>query len=108
MRHPTKKLKEHDNNGLPVPRLEIRYKDTADPEKLRAEYGLVYRHLCDHLVFATLGLTKIHGALHYYRDRLDLPFRDGAHIRHEMKTLNLRAFVVYGQHHRELFEGDHG
>lgn len=102
--------------GLPVPRLEIRYRDMEDSGYVvEALYCLVYRHLthdtgglrCDGakdcLVFVPMGHTKITGGATGVRPEPESgiwdgkmygPFRDGAHIRHDMKHLMLPGFIV--------------
>ena len=86
---------------LPVPRLEIVYVQD-DPESWaswRTLYRLVYRHLLGHCVAIPLGETAIRGggdAPPIRSGKIDLPFRDGAHIRTEARTLRLPAFAVCG------------
>lgn len=96
---------------LPVPRLEIRIEpkisgDFDDTETWRAgvflTYALVYRHLLGHLVIVPLGKTDRSGGSgrkpNVTVETLwhELPFRDGAHIRNEMKQLGLPGFLVCG------------
>lgn len=91
--------RQEDTHDLPVPRLEM----TCEPvyEGLWSvqtwTYCLVYRHFLGHLVWVPLGETKRTGGSMDVPPMLDdLPFRDGAHIRHDSVTLNLPAFVVIG------------
>ena len=96
-----RKLRQEANQGLPVPRLEIRYRPYNDHEMV-ADYGLVYEHLLGETYFVTLGSTKIGGGRVMEEGHLDLPFRDGAHIVHDMWHLKLRGFVVNGRHIKEV------
>lgn len=94
---------------LPVPRLEIRYESITDDSgyTARARYALVYRHLTarddeDRIVFVPLGQTKISGAYApeprerggIWQGRSYGPFRDGDHIRHDMRQLKLPGFII--------------
>jgi len=81
--------------GLPVPRLEIRWR-RGDWSWL-ATYALVYRHLLGYVVVQPLGITKSNGGPPgppIYSGKVDTPYRDGAHIRHEMQTLNLPGYAI--------------
>lgn len=87
---------------LPVPRLEMVY-EQIDPGswwEVRTLYRLVYRHLLGHCVAVPLGETTIRGGSGegppIRNGKIDLPFRDGAHIRCEARTLRLPAFAVCG------------
>lgn len=95
------------NPDLPVPRLEIRFEPVltgcADPWQAGQimTYSLVYRHLLGHLVFVPIGYTKRSGGRGLKPDfssaesaLREMPFRDGAHIRNEMKQLNLPGFLI--------------
>lgn len=92
-----RKLTDEENLGLPVPRLELRYRVISEYTHF-VDYGLVYRHLLDTIEFVPIGCTKINGKVR----QLDTPFRDGAHMFFEMFELNLRGFVVNGSEYREL------
>ncbi len=98
-----KHLSEEENMDLPVPRLEIRYR-ALDKYNVAADYALVYKHLLGHIEFCPLGSTRC--SSHSYIKNLDLPFRDGAHIRHEMATLKLPGYVVGGSNFREIEIGE--
>jgi hypothetical protein len=93
-------LSDEDNLDLPVPRLEIRY-SRADDYNSEALYSLVYRHLLGQIELIPIGLTRVGDSGKYARD-LDEPFRDGAHIKNEMKQLGLRGFVVGNGKYKEI------
>ena len=97
-------LSDEENIGLPIPRLEIRW-ERLDEFNVRACYSLVYRHLLGRIIAHSLSSTHVGGD---WSDNeplsLRLPFRDGAHIMHDMQTLNLPAFVVAGGKSRELHD----
>lgn len=92
---------------LSVPRLEVRWTSIDDDHyHLLATYSLVRRHLLGHLVFVPLGATRVGGSMDHQpiqaNGQLQLPFREGAHIHHDMKALNLPGYVVYyDPHHRQ-------
>lgn len=92
-------VKLDNDGGLPVPRLELRIEQTdsdRDGYTWQWRYMLVHRHFRGDLVGVTLSITQTTGGGVPMRgDKLDLPFRDGAHIRHDAATLNLPAFVTY-------------
>jgi len=93
-------------DALPVPRLEIRYRRVSGTwrnpdawETKEACYNLVYRHLVDGIVTVPLGLTRVDGgtgAPPVVNGEVVLPYRDGAHIYHEMMTLGLPGFAICG------------
>lgn len=98
------KMSKKENLNLPLPRLEIRKTLAKKPDHMfnvKAEYGLVYEHLLGDIIFVPFGTTKI-GAPDRY-DFMDLPFRNGAHILHDMFMLKLRGFVVYQDKYEEIF-----
>ena len=92
-------LNEKENNNIPVPRLEIRYFDyKSNGYNLIAIYSLIYKHLLGDIINIPFGHTKIdsgRGTPVYEDGTLDMPFRDGAHIKNEMLQLNLPAYVIY-------------
>lgn len=103
-------LTKEQNLNLPVPRLEIRQSLLDNPVgdfgyNVKAEYGMVYEHLTGETIFVPLGSTNIGANLSRY-DFMGLPFRDGAHIIHDMFMLKLRGFVVYQDKFKELFISD--
>jgi hypothetical protein len=83
--------------GLPVPRLEIRWSRIGGGEwNWLATYGLVYRHLLGHVVVVPLGMTRVGGAGEPLTDgQVDVPFREGAHALHDSLELGLPAFAVF-------------
>jgi hypothetical protein len=92
--------------NLPVPRLEIRWARAAG-ERLVADYSLVYRHLCDQIIVVPLGRTVCHGRPDDLPERgghIELPFRDGAHIHHDMLQLGLPGFAIWEDKVRQLKE----
>lgn len=103
-----RKLSSDENLGLPVPRLEIRYRKLAEYESASAaDYGLVYSHFWkNEIFFVPISSTRCGGGRTEHEDYLDLPFRDGAHIKNEMKQLNLRGFVTNGTRSREIELGE--
>jgi hypothetical protein len=95
-RHRT--LKENPE-GLPVPRLEIRWHKLSDDGYLaRWDYALIYKHFLGHILFIPLGQTSIQGGRGeppiYNGDEIQLPFRDGPHICHDAMHLNIPAFAI--------------
>lgn len=90
---------------LPVPRLEMLFFPHPDGwDECEMVYRLVYRHLLGHCVAVPFGSTTRKGGR--AREpwdirnpgKLDLPYRDGVHIRHDAFTLKLPAFAVFGEH----------
>ena len=87
-----------DDSGLPVPRLELRWiGDPTEPEG-EWEYNLVVNRFTGTPCFYPLGNTDVSGGVdpYYPNGRLRLSFRDGAHIKHDMKQLHLPAFAIRG------------
>jgi len=84
-----------NNDELPTPRLEIRCDVLGDYHQSWT-YAMVYRHLLGHSVRVPLGHTEMNGS--FIRSNYDLmwymPFRDGAHIKNDMRQLNLPAYVI--------------
>jgi hypothetical protein len=86
-----------DDSALPVPRLEMRCRNLGDWWNWEWLYGIVYRHLTGTIVFVPLGHTKVGGDGRppiRGDGGIRLPFRDGAHIYHDMKHLALPGFVI--------------
>jgi len=96
-----KTISEEDNLGLPLPRLELRYRIPSDYTHY-VNYGLVYRHLLGEIQFIPIGCTKISGKVAH----LSTPYRDGGHMFSDMYELKLRGFVVDGTVSRELTFSD--
>jgi hypothetical protein len=86
-----------DDSALPVPRLEIRCRNLGDWYNWEWRYGIVYRHLTGTVVFVPLGHTKVRGDGRppiRGDGSIRLPFRDGAHVYHDMKQLGLPGFAI--------------
>ena len=90
-------ISEEDNLGLPIPRLEIRYR--LDEYNAYADYGLVIRHYSKHIDFIPLSSTRVSKE---YAGKLELPFRDGAHIIFDKENLKLPAYVTFEKNVREI------
>ena len=90
-------ISEEDNLDLPVPRLELRYR--VDKYNAYADYGLVQKHLLGHIDFIPISSTRV--SLNY-ASVLELPMRDGAHIRHDCVNLRLPAYVVYNKSYKRI------
>ena len=90
---------ETDLDPLPVPRLELRCEPVDDGTEW--VYSLVYKHFLGHIVFVTVGITRVSGARIVEpvdgRTKLQLPMRDGVHIYHDMKELRLPGFAICGE-----------
>lgn len=87
---------ENDNLNLPVPRLEMLWEhgEFRYGYQYRCKYRMVYRHFLGQCVAVPLGETLVGTKLqpdHY--GEINIPFRDGAHIKSEARSLNLPAYV---------------
>ena len=87
--------------SLPVPRLEVVYDNDGDEtwREYVVIYRLVYRHFLGHCVGVPLGKTTIRGGVGrapIFDGKVDLPFRDGQHIRSDARHLSLPAFAICG------------
>lgn len=85
---------DKENFGLPVPRLELRWRHTKGGHGIICDYFLVYRHFLNHIQAIPLGSTTRHGGIRNEKLPLDTPFREGTHIGSDMEELKLRGFVV--------------
>jgi hypothetical protein len=90
-------LPEHQT--LPVPRLEMVFEPEYggdDWYNTVIKYRLIYRHFLNHCVAVPLGHTKRGGGRKPTLDDvlMDLPFRDGAHIRHDARSFGFPAFAI--------------
>ena len=94
-----RELSKEENKDLPVPRLEIRYRN-LDKFNHVADYGLVYEHLMGEILFVPFGSTKCGNSKSL--DEQALPFRDGSHIKHDAYFLKLPAFLVSGDKVEEV------
>ncbi len=85
---------------LPVPRLEMLYESENDNWfDFKVKHRLVYRHFLGHCEAIPLGETKSGGSRGdppIYNDKIELPFRDGAHIAHNAAAMGFPAFAVLG------------
>jgi hypothetical protein len=94
----TQHSKSEEKEGLPVPRLEIRWiKLDKNGYNWRAAYNLVYKHLLGDVILVPMGSTTRNGGNGKgpIRDgKVETPFRDGVHIAHEMLTLKLPGFAI--------------
>jgi hypothetical protein len=86
-------------NQLCVPRLQIRC-DHAPGDYFNQTwvYELVYQHFTGEIEKKTFGETARNGGKGVQpvdeNGRLDLPIRDGAHIKHDAVHLNLPAYAI--------------
>lgn len=85
--------KSEEAEGLPVPRLEIRWRKLNDWERV-AEYSLVYRFFHGEVIRVPMSVTKQSGGPVVHGDMVSTPFRDGAHIQHDMRHLNLPGYAI--------------
>lgn len=90
---------------MPYPRLEMRMIRRSKDSWYSIEwiYGLVYKHYSDlynnMLRFMPFSLTTCSGGRDTFESRLrlgkiELPYRDGTHIRSEAMLFNLPAYIV--------------
>lgn len=90
---------------LPFPRLEMRLERTSKDNwySIQWLYGIVYKHITavngPILYFVPLSLTTSSGgsgSFDHWRqnEKLQLPYRDGVHIKLDSKVFNLPAFIV--------------
>ncbi len=84
--------------GLPIPRMEIRYVCTSERRyNYRWEYCMIYRHFAGHLVAIPLGVTQVGGSsdrLPIGADGIETPFRDGVHIVEDAKQIGIPACAI--------------
>lgn len=94
-----------EENGLPLPRLELHWSYDSDDREFdkRCLYVLVYRHFLascsgggSHIVANPMGLTRVGGASGFVRSggMIDTPFREGAHAKSDAEHLKLPLFVT--------------
>ena len=91
---------------LPIPRLEIVGEKLSDYNAIW-HYHLVVKHLCDGIMEIPIGQTRSNGSHETFprydqKGRINLPFRDGAHIHHDAVHLGLPAYVRVGDEVQEL------
>lgn len=92
-----------NENGLPVPRLELHWKKDGEYDS-RCWYLLVYKHLLHteekpDIVAVPLGLTRSGGGSRnqqgfMFGEYVDTPFRDGAHAAHDSTQLKIPLYVT--------------
>lgn len=108
---------------LPLPRLQLTWEkiESAEPgrHQMLCRYAILIpvdqydirhtdmpKHDVKPCAAAEFGTTKCTGAndsLHLNPDgSLSLPFRDGAHIKWDMKSLNMPGYVVFENQWREI------
>ena len=86
---------------LPVPRLELEWihlDNYEDGMKMHCNYYLIYRFTTGELVYAEMGGTFSDcKPENIVRDGevVNIPFRDGVHIKNDSIQINLPAFIVY-------------
>lgn len=90
---------------IPYPRLEMFLKRISENSWYEIEwvYGIVYKHFSDagynnKLLFIPFSQTNSRGGgkdftSHFHDGKLELPFRDGLHIKTEAQVLNLPAYI---------------
>jgi hypothetical protein len=96
-RHVEFEAGKEPNPELPVPRLEIRW--TEDQGETVAVYSMVYRHMCEQIVFVPLGRTTSSGALAEVvrgDGTIRTPFRDGSHFANEIRQLRMPGYIIAG------------
>lgn len=93
-------FKSDESHGLPVPRLEVRWKKCGDSWYERtAVYSLVRQWFVNEPPMAVpLSSTRCSGGNGRrplnFDGTVDLPYRDGAHIYWDMMNLRLPAFAI--------------
>ena len=97
--------------GLPLPRLQLTWEQTANPEKWLCKYEMlmplpkwdIRNERKWGFYAASLGGTEVgrQGPPDRW-GKLDTPFRDGAHVLWDAIHLGMPEFVVYGEKYRRL------
>lgn len=84
--------------NLPVPRLEIRWARELGGWGWFAHYSLVYRFFLGEYIRLPISITRQTGGgrdnAPIREGKVTIPFRDGAHIQHDMRQLNLPGFAI--------------
>jgi hypothetical protein len=96
----TKHFEIKEDESLPVPRLEMRWREIESHDGFNWEacYNLVYRHFLGHVIAVPMGHTRIGGERNPIQNgKVDLPFRDGAHIQNDMAQLKLPGFAIFNK-----------
>lgn len=87
--------KFEDDGELPVPRLELVYRPRSeDWSDYVVIYRIVAKHLLGYLVGTPLGRTVVQGGYGYAPSDHDLPFREGAHARHDSGHWGIPLYKV--------------
>lgn len=89
---------------LPLPRLELVWEPDGyvgqEWYERVAKYRLVYRAFWGDVLAIPLGETRVKGGYGteppIRAGKIEMPFRDGAHICHDMAALRLPGFLVCG------------
>lgn len=86
-------------NEVSIPRLQIQCINiSGDYTEQLWKYELVYRHFTDGIVKLSFGETKRESGMMTppidEDGKIDLPIRDGAHIKHDALSLNLPAYAI--------------
>lgn len=94
-------MTEAELNKLVVPRLQIKCINLSGDYRLTEwKYELVYKHFTDEIEYVHIGTTNREtekcGIPLNEDGTIDLPIRDGAHIKHDAIHLNLPAFAICG------------
>lgn len=98
-------LNDSFSKQMPYPRLEMRLQRVSTNNWYYIEwiYGLVYKHFgemdSNYLLFIPFSKTENRGGdgsfeSHFHKKQLELPFRDGVHIKAEANLLNLPAYIT--------------
>ncbi|KAF6630537.1 hypothetical protein H6F38_13985 [Paenibacillus sp. EKM208P] len=94
-------MTENDLDEFFLPRLQIKCVNISSDYRITEwKYELVYKHFDNDIAYVSLGSTKRETGrteIPLNEDgTLDLPFRDGVHIKHDAIQLNLPAFAICG------------
>lgn len=85
-------------DGLPVPRLELRWSRNGD-RSATALYVMVYRHHTGEIVGVPMGRTRVDGGsaqrfVVAADGKIALPMRDGVHLWADARQMQLPAYVT--------------
>lgn len=102
-RHRSHKKDTFGGGVLPVPRLQMTYRDLrGDWSYFEVRYALFTKHFQGFFVEIPLGVTRIgpgtpYGGPKDHNGKLYSPFRDGVHLHHDTEHLGLSAFRIWGE-----------
>lgn len=103
----TRHISEDDNYGLPVPRLEINWIKTS--YNWIARYDLIKRDYMGEYIKIPLGRTESCRQRSPICDgNIDLPIRDGIHIKYDAIWLDLPAYVRCGDEIKSIHAQEKG